>query len=83
MLSTSFQSTTAGGSSSSSLTEFDPKSLPDQKSKVFLTKMWNPVLFAIYNNQIDVAQFLLTMDTPYKLNKRLSLYQTPFTQEDS
>ena len=83
-LNTSFQSTVAGDSSSSSLNELESKSQAEQqKSKGFLTIMWNPVLFAIYNNQLEVVKFLMSMDKPYTLNKKLVLYQSPFQQEDS
>lgn len=48
-------------------------------AKSLNTKMWNPVLFAVYNNKLDVVKFLLLDITG--INKYLCLSQNEFQSE--
>lgn len=44
--------------------------------------MWNPTLFAVYNNRLDVVKYLVNESSLY-INKHLCLTLNPFLNEKS
>jgi hypothetical protein len=69
-------STKQGGSSVNSFNGDNIELECPRVKRQFTTNMWNPGLFAIYNNQIEIVKFLL--NEPQITNKALCLSTNEF-----